>query len=54
MFPGEDLGKLTPKDLGRGYRRAGATGKDVREWAFGGLKRDEKGKFDNGMCGVLN
>ena len=36
MFPGEDLGKLTPKDLGRGYRRASAIGKDTREWVFGG------------------
>ena len=35
IFPGKDLGKLTPADLAKGYRRA-VPPKDPRAWTFGG------------------
>ncbi|KAI0696645.1 heme peroxidase, partial [Cytidiella melzeri] len=47
LFLGQDLSKLTPADLGKGYRRASPPA-DTREWLFGGLKRDEHGRFNNG------
>ena len=35
LFPGKDLGKLTPRDLAAGYARASPPA-DVRQWTFGG------------------
>jgi linoleate 10R-lipoxygenase len=36
LFPGQDLGKLMPADLGRGYGRMSPP-VDPRDWSFGGL-----------------